>query len=100
MRKGLIVTLGICLLASLVIGGVQAQETPPGTPQQDGVSLTVYNQGTALVQDRRTFDLTQGDSVVNFTDVAATIDATSVTIKSLTDPDGTVVLEQNYVFDL
>lgn len=78
---------------------MNAQDTP-SDPTADGVSITVYNQGTALVRDRRTFTLTQGESVLNFTDVAATIDATSVNIKSLTDPDGTRVLEQNYVFDL
>jgi len=38
--------------------------------------------------------------VLNFTDVAASIDATSVSFKSLTDPAGTSVLEQNYVYDL
>lgn len=65
-----------------------------------GVSVTVYNQGTALVQDRRTFELNTGENLVNFTDVAAGIDPTSVSFKSLTDPDGTVVLEQNYVYDL
>ncbi|MBC6957267.1 MAG: hypothetical protein IT298_07715 [Chloroflexi bacterium] len=90
---------GALLLAGLAFGSVNAQDTP-SDPTADGVSITVYNQGTALVRDRRTFTLTQGESVLNFTDVAATIDATSVNIKSLTDPDGTRVLEQNYVFDL
>ena len=66
----------------------------------DGVSLTIYNQGTALVQDRRTFDLQSGENTLDFTDVAASIDATSVSFKSLTDPAGTSVLEQNYVYDL
>jgi hypothetical protein len=67
---------------------------------RNSVSLTIYNQGTALVQDRRTFELQAGVNLVNFTDVAATIDPTSVSFSSLTDPLGTVVLEQNYVFDL
>jgi hypothetical protein len=64
------------------------------------VALTIYNQGTALVRDRRTFDMTAGGNIINFTDVAALIDATSVNFKSLTDPQGTVVIEQNYVYDL
>lgn len=74
-----------------------AQET---TPPPDGVSVTVYNEGSALIQDRRTLELTTGEQVLNFTDVAATIDATSVSFRSLTDPNGTVVLEQNYLYDL
>ena len=78
---------------------VAATPMPP-VPQSDGVNLTIYNQGTALVQDRRTFTLKSGISMLDFTDVAASIDSTSVSFKSLTDPAGTSVLEQNYVYDL
>ena len=78
---------------------VAATPTPP-VPQSDGVNLTIYNQGTALVQDRRTFTFKRGISMLDFTDVAASIDSTSVSFKSLTDPAGTSVLEQNYVYDL
>ncbi len=92
------------MLTGAVIGQVGAQDatpTPtPAAPQSDGVNLTIYNQGTALVQDRRTFNLQSGVSTLDFTDVAASIDSTSVSFKSLTDPAGTSVLEQNYVFDL
>jgi hypothetical protein len=63
------------------------------------ISLTVYNEGTALVIDRRTFELQQGLNEINFTDVAAQIDPTSVNFKSLTDPN-TFVVEQNYRYDL
>src|SRR5829696_8267805 len=68
-------------------------------PQSD-VSLTVYNQGTALVQDRRAFTLQAGENVVNFTDVAAQIEPTSVVLKSLTEANAMAVMEQNYVYDL
>ncbi|MBK8032020.1 MAG: hypothetical protein IPK17_21585 [Chloroflexi bacterium] len=94
MRK-LVVLLAIMLLSGVML--VQGQE---GDVQRDGVALAIYNQGTALVQDRRTFSLTEGTNIINFTDVASGIDATSVTFRSLTDPTGTTVLEQNYVFDL
>ncbi len=63
------------------------------------VSLTVYNAGTALVIDRRTFELKQGLNEIQFTDVAAQIDPTSVNFKSVTDPN-TYVVEQNYRYDL
>jgi len=81
-----------------------AASPSPGTPvaeaAENGLAVTVYNEGTALVRDRRTFDLRKGFNQIAFSDVAASIDATSVLFKSLTDPAGTSVLEQNYVFDL
>ncbi|MBZ0282645.1 MAG: DUF4139 domain-containing protein [Anaerolineae bacterium] len=97
MRKLLPITLIVALfaLAGMLVIPAAAQESQP-----EGVSLTIYNQGTALVQDRRTFDLQTGINTLDFTDVATGIDATSVSFKSLTDPLGTTVLEQNYVYDL
>jgi len=83
-----------------VVTPTVAKTPTPAVPQSDGVNLTIYNQGTALVQDRRTFTLKSGIGMLDFTDVAASIDSTSVSFKSLTDPTGTSVLEQNYVFDL
>jgi hypothetical protein len=40
------------------------------------------------------------DKTIRFTDVASGIDPTTVTFESLTDPDGTSVLEQNYEYDV
>ncbi|PJF21560.1 MAG: DUF4139 domain-containing protein, partial [Phototrophicales bacterium] len=85
----------IILLAGVF--GIQAQED---TDDDSDVAVTVYNQGTALIRDRRSFDLSEGVNQVDFTDVASSIDATSVSFVSLSDPDGTFVLEQNYVYDL
>ncbi|MBC6936042.1 MAG: hypothetical protein DWB42_09380 [Chloroflexi bacterium] len=93
-RKAFSVLCAVALLL-LAAAAAGAQDAP-----QPGVSLTIYNRGTALVQDRRTFELQAGVSTLDFTDVAATIDPTSVSFKSLTDPAGTIVLEQNYVYDL
>ena len=68
--------------------------------QGEGVELTVYNQNLALVKDRRTLELQEGINEVAFTGVAARIDPTSVHFRSLTDPQGTTVLEQNYEYDI
>src|SRR5690606_20057394 len=104
MRKIAIPILAISLVLMLAVGSLSAQDAAPEAEgeamQRDGVSLAIYNQGTALVQDRRTFDFTDGLNTINFTDVAPGIDPTLVSFVSLTDPTGTVVLEQNYVFDL
>ncbi|MBE2182524.1 MAG: hypothetical protein IAE89_03775 [Anaerolineae bacterium] len=64
------------------------------------VAITIYNQGTSLVQDRRKFTLAKGANHLSFTDVAEQIDATSVQFLSRTDPAGTGVIEQNYAYDL
>jgi hypothetical protein len=90
----------VLTLLLLTLGATFVRAQDSGTLQSDSVSLTVYNEGTALVQDRRTFNLQSGTNTLDFTDVAASIDATSVSFKSLTDPTGTTVLEQNYVYDL
>lgn len=56
--------------------------------------------GYAMVRQDRPMELTRGRSQVRFTDVAALIDPTTVTFQSLTDPEGTHVIEQSYQFDL
>ncbi|MFN8450197.1 MAG: DUF4139 domain-containing protein [Anaerolineae bacterium] len=99
MKRIGIIFAGTTLILALMVSGASAQDAAPA-PRQDGVALAVYNQGTALVQDRRTFTFQAGLNTINFTDVAAGIDPTSVTFVSLTDPTGTIVLEQNYVYDL
>ena len=64
------------------------------------VLLTVYNNDLAVVKDRRKMTLPEGAGQVQFSDVATRIDPTSVHFESLTDPEGTSVLEQNYEYDL
>ena len=97
MRKLLL----ILMLVAFGVTGAYAQDDTEEQPSEEPtVSVTVYNQGTALVRDRRSFTLEEGENTVNFTDVASAIDATSVSFVSLTDPDGTIVMEQNYVYDL
>ncbi len=91
----------VLLSGSLLLSGPSAAQEPPtpDTPDRDSVAITVYNQGTALIKDRRTFTFDAGTNFINFTDVAATIDPTSVSFKSLTNP-ATYVIEQNYAYDL
>lgn len=108
------VLLGLAALVALaaVIGGGYLllkrgglarplhEATPVAGAAEAGVALTVYNEGTALVKDLRRFEFADGLNTISFVDVAASIDPTSVHFNSLTDPEGTVVLEQNYVYDL
>lgn len=100
------VLLTAAIVTWVVIDNPAAGKTPVSTAvisaqaADDNLAITVYNEGSALVSDRRQFDINAGVSEIAFTDVAARIDPTSVHFQSLTDPEGTVVLEQNYVYDL
>ncbi len=61
--------------------------------------VTVYNNNLALVKERRELDLNTGVNNVEYTDVAALIDPTSVMFED-TKNKNTAVLEQNYEYDL
>lgn len=82
-------------------GAIPPEIYQPGMQSQ--FSRVQYRQvipGYAIVKQEREFGLEAGRSVVRFTDVASQIDPTTVSFASLTDPEGTSVLEQNYEFDL
>ncbi|KKG92425.1 hypothetical protein DU69_04675, partial [Methanosarcina mazei] len=61
--------------------------------------VTVYNNNLALVKERRKLDLNTGVNNIEYTDVAALIDPTSVIFED-TKNKNTAVLEQNYEYDL
>lgn len=67
-----------------------------------GMNSWGYGQipGYATVRQTRPVALNGKRSEIRIADVAALIDPTTVSFKSLTDPEGTRVLEQNYQFDL
>ncbi len=69
-------------------------------PKPTGTQVTIYNQGFALVKESREFNLKAGRQNVAVEDVASMIEPASVGFRSLTDPKGLQVLEQNYQFDL
>ena len=103
--------LPLCMLVTLAFP-VAAQErskfaltvyssAQPG--QLDSEQLANYGPalpGYALVRDQRRLQIAKGRSQILFDEVAARMDPSTVSFESLTDPDGTRVLEQNYQFDL
>jgi hypothetical protein len=92
------------LLATAVLSpGGPAAAAPPlaiTRESQRDLMVTIYNGNLGLVKDTREVRLPAGMSEVQFADVAAQIDPTSVHLKSLTDPAGLRILEQNYEYDL
>jgi len=60
------------------------------------ISLTVYNQGQALVHENRDIEVSKGISTYQFTNIPANIDPTSVHFSCA----GVDILEQNYQYDI
>ena len=90
-------TLAGLLGAAPIAGAAPVKIT---AAEQRDVMITVYNGNLGLVKDVREVRLDAGLIETHFMDVAAQIDPTSVLLRSLTDPAGLKILEQNYEYDL
>lgn len=111
------------LVPMIVLGLVfSGQRMEARERSQEGVGLTIYSSptqagqpyqqqwiggryiqvpnGFGIVKEWRKFNLDYGLNTIRFQDVAKLIDPSTVRFKSLTDPNGTKVLEQNYEYDL
>jgi hypothetical protein len=82
-------------------GAIPAEMYKPGLQQNTyGARWRQQIPGYAIVKQERSVDFAKRRLTIRFTDVASEIEPTTVRFSSLTDPDGTRVLEQNYEFDL
>jgi hypothetical protein len=93
----------LTVLVLLIVFTIEVATAAPVAITRDdqkGVMVTIYNGNLGLVKDTREIRLDAGLSEVQFADVAAQIDPTTVLLKSLTDPPGLRILEQNYEYDL
>jgi hypothetical protein len=85
-----------CLLAAPASAQVEVEIPPPSQSAQGEVSVTIYNNNLALVQDRRQLTLPAGRSRQEFPDVSAQIRPETVTLTG----EGVGIVEQNFDFDL
>lgn len=92
----------LTIYSTAVPGAIPAEMYRPTPGQNPNIYGNPWGEipGFAMIRQERTLDIGQGVSEVRFTDVAALLDPTTVRFESLTDPDGTDVLEQDYRFDL
>lgn len=67
---------------------------------QTDLAVTVYNSNVALVRDTRDVALPGGEFQLRFMDIASTINAPTVHLRSLADPEKLNILEQDYEYDL
>ncbi|HEX8579069.1 MAG TPA: DUF4139 domain-containing protein [Allosphingosinicella sp.] len=79
------------LLLSACLAAPTAAQVPPGN-----LSVTIYNENLALVQDTRQLDLPAGRSRQEFPNVSGQISAETVTLSAR----DVSVVEQNFDFDL
>jgi hypothetical protein len=77
-----------------------AQDATTTLDDQSQLSVTVYNSDIALVRDVRNVRLPRGGFNLRFMDIAATVNPATVHFRSLSEPAGVSVLEQNYEYDL
>src|SRR5689334_21709907 len=80
-------------LARLAMLGLTASAVAAGNQK---LSLTIYNNDLALVEDVRTLDIAAGRSKLEFKDVSASIRPETVSLNA----DGISIVEQNFDFDL
>ena len=93
---------GAGVAAAALLAGVAAAQAGPqdssgrAESAQGDVSLTIYNNDLALVQDVRQLPIAQGKARVEFPDVSARIQPETLSFAA----DGTTIIEQNFDYDL
>src|SRR6267143_25925 len=98
---------GAAVVCGLLAFAAHAEAAPPkrGAPAATAtvagrdVAVTVYNENLGVVKDRRRFGIVGGVSELEFTDVASSIDPTSVHLRPLGKSD-VEILSQDYRYDL
>jgi hypothetical protein len=88
--------IGPFALALLLAAPANAQQVEEGPGGPDRVSLTVYNQNIALVEDVRNLNVPAGRSLQEFPGVSASIRPETVGLSGR----GLSVVEQNFDYDL
>lgn len=100
MRR--IVLAGSALVLALAASPLVAQSSSadsanPAAPSAQGdVSVTIYNNNLALVQDVRNLDIARGISRIEFPDVSAQIRPETLSFAA----PGAAIIEQNFDYDL
>ena len=107
LSAGILLALGAAAAEPETSLTVYSSAQPGGIPAEwyrplpgMGTPMASELPGFALVRTDRELQVPRGRGTIQFADVAALIDPTTVQFLSLTDPEGTKVLEQNFQFDL
>jgi hypothetical protein len=93
----------LILLAALLLPASPARasdERRSTLQDQQEVAVTIYNEDLALVRDQRLVSLDKGENILAFREVSARMRPETALLRSLTQPKGFSVVEQNFDFDL
>ena len=93
-RMGLFIILIFSALPSFAV------EITSSLADQEEVAVTIYNEDLALVRDRRQVALPAGDSSLALREVSARMRPETALLRSLSQPQGLSIYEQNFDFDL
>ncbi len=94
---------GIILLVLLSSAGYAigaSGEKVSTLADQKEVAVTIYNENLALVKDKRTLVLPEGESTLAFRQVSARMRPETALLQSSSQQQDIVVIEQNFDFDL
>jgi hypothetical protein len=100
MRPAWLVILTIAVSFVLAGAAADSRERVSTVADRDGLNVTIYNGGTALIHDRRRMTLRTGLNQIAWRDVSAFMDPTSALLQSTGSGNPIHVVEQNFDFDL
>lgn len=92
-------SLGLCVILPLVVANSSLFGSGSSDPPGPEPSLTVYNQGFALVRQKLPLQLKSGLNHVQITDITAHLEPDSVILRPLDAGQRLQILEQNYRSD-
>ncbi len=92
------ISLAMLAASAVFAAPILAQDAadPTGASAQGDLSVTIYNNGQALVQDIRQLPIPNGRSTITFPDVSAMIRPETLSFNAA----NTGIVEQNFDFDL
>ncbi|HEX8806408.1 MAG TPA: DUF4139 domain-containing protein [Candidatus Aquilonibacter sp.] len=99
MKRNLLILITCTFSLVPAFAPADVPERTSTLADQQAVNVTIYNNDTALVHDRRRVALSAGINHIAWRDVSASMDATS----AILDADGSSrvsVLEQNFDYDV
>ena len=98
--KSKLICLAAAALVSVLEPAYAITEKQSNLGSQTGVAVTIYNENLALIKDTRKIRLDTGINKLAFRDVSGRIRPETALLRSLTQPSGLSIIEQNFDFDL